>query len=74
MKETIFHLLVPGEFKVQCRPGHPVRQSMNVTNLPSKCNCVNCLTQWRKEKGMVSFRKRWTDRHDPLPVTPELEE
>lgn len=65
MKETIYHLLIKGEHRVWCRRNQPVGK-LNITNLPSKCNCVNCLTDFRfsnRGKGFSEpWRKAWTDR------------
>ena len=79
MKEKpLYHLLIPGEFKVWCRP-HDSVGDYNVTNLPSKANCANCLTALRRSKpgsgrGRGGFKVCWTSRHEPMEHTPELKE
>lgn len=66
VSKPIYHLLVPKEFKVWCLHNRPPGPSMNVTQLPSKANCVNCLTNYRYATGKKTiFRKAWTDRYEP---------
>lgn len=71
--EPIYHLLKPKEYRTWCVPSRVPSDGMNLTNLPSKCNCVNCLSALRYEKqrdvpykkrpkGSGAFRKKWTDR------------
>lgn len=73
-EEPIYHLLVPKEFRVWCIRNRPPGVAMNVTRLPSKANCVNCLTNYRYANGKkAAFKMRWTNRNNPLPQTPELE-
>ncbi len=74
MKETIYHLLKPKEFRTWCMPNRAPSSEMNVTALPSKASCVNCLTAFRRSTGGKMFRKKWTDRSDPEPREPKLEE
>lgn len=74
-KDALYHLLKPKEFRVWCRPHDPVGD-YNVTNLPSKANCANCLTAYRTATTgrRAAFRVKHTSRLDPRPRTPELEE
>jgi len=44
----ITHLLKPKEYRVWCRP-NDVPGDFMVTNKPSKANCANCVTIWRRE-------------------------
>lgn len=75
MSEPIFHLLVPKEFRVWCLRRRPPGPDMNVTNLPSKASCVNCLTNYRYANGRRAiFRKKWTTRFEPNPQEPQLDE
>ncbi len=70
-QKIIYHLLKPKEFRAWCVPNRPPGKDMSVTNLPSKCNCVNCLTNYRYANGRRAiFRKKWTDRFDPIPTDP----
>lgn len=74
-KEPIFHLLVPKQFRTWCIASKPPSAAMNTTILVSKCNCVNCLTKYRRSIGRpTQFRKKWTNRAEWREQTPELEE
>ena len=77
MSDTIYHLLKPKEYRVWCAPNRPPGPAMQVTSLPSKATCVNCLTNLRYhlnggKKGV--FRKAWTANAKFSEQTPELEE
>ena len=63
MKEQLTHLLIKGEFRVWCRPNNPIGD-YKITMLPSKANCANCLTVWRRETqgNRKDFRVSWTKR------------
>lgn len=66
MKEPITHLLIKGENHVWCRPNNPLPDS-NWTIYPSKSNCGNCLSRYRRmnsSKG-TRFQVRWTSRYNP---------
>ena len=73
MNERIYHLLKPKEYRVWCRASKEIQPQMNVTNLPSKATCANCLSAFRyqhklanpKAKGTGEFRVRWTQRNQP---------
>jgi hypothetical protein len=82
-KEPIYHLLKPKEYRTWCIPSRVPSGGMNLTNLPSKCSCVNCLTALRYEKqrdvpqnkrpkGSGVFRKKWTSRTITRPDVEEL--
>jgi hypothetical protein len=60
-KKKLYHLLIKGQFRVWCRPNNPIGD-YNVTILPSKANCANCLTAYRS--GSPGF----TARHRPFKV------
>lgn len=73
-KEPIYHLLVPKEHRVWCVRNRPPSAAMNVTRLPSKTNCVNCLTNYRYAQGKKGvFKKNWTDRANYFPQTPVIQ-
>ncbi len=50
MKPALLHLLKPGEFRIWCRPKHSPAD-LDVTILPSKVTCANCLSVYRAYKG-----------------------
>ncbi len=50
MKPGLLHLLKPGEFRIWCRP-RSVPTGLDVTILPSKVTCANCLSAYRSSKG-----------------------
>ena len=65
-KDIIYHLLIPGDFRIYCLPNREVG-SLNITMLASRANCANCLTKFRIETNgrKTRFRVRYTDRHNP---------
>lgn len=76
MSRTIYHLLKKGEFRVWCVPNRAPGPAMDVTMYPSKATCVNCLTNFRyatrgqAKRGYGTFRRAWTDNHNPPERTP----
>ena len=74
-KEPIYHLLKPKEHRVWCVASRPPSPAMNVTTSVSKANCANCLSAFRWAMGhKKEFKVRWTNRYNPQPQTPKLEE
>lgn len=79
MTDPIYHLLIPKQHEVWCHKGRPPGDSMNVTNLPSKATCCNCLSALRYEKrrgggtprGSGSFKIKWTARNQDSGAYPE---
>lgn len=76
-EEPLYHLLMPKEFKVWCRPNHSVGD-FNVTILPSKATCANCLTAYRTATTgrLTRFKVKHTGdgrRCNPRPQTPALD-
>lgn len=57
------HLLIPKQYRVWCRP-NDVPGDFDITALPSKADCANCLTAfrtattWRKARFRVSHTSR----------------
>lgn len=80
MKEKIKHLLIPREFRIWCRPNHPIGEQ-DLTTKPSETGCANCLTAFRaKTTGKTQpFRTRHAHNRNPsqhyeewrTPVLPE---
>lgn len=64
MKETLTHLLIPKAFRVWCRPNNEPGD-FNLTILPSKANCSNCLTAMRRAigNGRKGYRGQFKVKH-----------
>jgi len=60
-EEPIKHLLIPKEFRVFCRPNHPISTEMQFCRLPCESICGNCLTAFRTKT--TGNRKRFGVRH-----------
>lgn len=66
MNEPLTHLLIQKQFRVWCRPNN-VPGDFNVTTLPSKTTCANCLTAYRTATTgrRNDFRVAHTNRPTP---------
>jgi len=67
-KERIIHLLVPKKFEIWCRQGKSPGK-FDITNLPSKATCANCLTAMRSKTigNRRAFAVSYTGRDLPEP-------
>ncbi len=65
MSEKIIHLLKPKEFRVWCAPNNPVGTKKEITNLMSKCTCVNCLDRLSYARTGKGTKIRASDLRQP---------
>jgi hypothetical protein len=57
-KKKLFHLLIPKQFRVYCRPGQ-VPLNLNVTRSLAKVTCASCIEDYNNRTGK---------KHHPMAV------